>query len=66
MSWSVRWPISIHNRSAATFESGVSVIPCLLTRDFHCGSVLDFSHSGQLMMLGEATVIRAMQLAGVV
>lgn len=57
--------ISIHNRSAATFEAGVNVIPCLLTRQFHCGSVLDFSHSGQLMMLGEATVIRAMQGADV-
>ena len=58
--------ISIHNRSAATFDAGVSVIPCLLTRDYHCGSVLDFSHSGRLMMLGEATVIRAMQGADVV
>ena len=58
--------ISIHHRSAVTFESGVSVIACLLTRDFHCGSVLDFSHSGELMMLGESTVIRALQLADVV
>lgn len=58
--------VSIHNHSAAVFSAGVTVIPCLLTRDFHCGTVFDFSHSGQLMMLGEATVIRAMQGADVV
>lgn len=58
--------ISIHHRSPANFEAGVSVIPCLLTRGYHCGTVFDFSHSGQLMMLGEATVIRAMQGADIV
>ncbi len=57
--------ISIHHRSSAVFDPGVQVVSCLLDRSFHCGTMLDFTHTGTLFRLGEAAALEALLDAGV-
>lgn len=57
--------ISIHHRSTTVFGPDVQLIACRLDPDYHCGTVFDFTNTGTLFRLGEATVIRAMQGANV-
>lgn len=52
--------VSIHHRSAAVFDPGVQVVGCLLDRTFHCGTMLDFTHTGTLFRLGEAAALDAL------
>ena len=57
--------VSIHHRSAAVLDPGVQLVRCVLDRSFHCGSMLDFTHTGTLFRLGEAAALEALLDAGV-
>lgn len=50
---------SITNRPAAAFEDGVDVIACKLDESYDCGPVFDFTNTGTLFRLGEATTYQA-------
>ncbi|CAM3888717.1 patatin-like phospholipase family protein [Nocardioides zeicaulis] len=52
--------ISIHHRTSGAFDPGVQVIGCVLDRSFHCGTMLDFTHTGTLFRLGEAAAVGAL------
>jgi NTE family protein len=57
--------ISIHHRSPAVFGPGVEFVSCLLDRSYYCGTMLDFTNTGTLFRMGEATAIQALRAAGV-
>ncbi|MCF6376204.1 patatin-like phospholipase family protein [Nocardioides KLBMP 9356] len=57
--------ISVHHRSPAVLGPGVELVPCLLDRTYHCGTMLDFTHTGTLFRMGEATAVDALHAAGI-
>ena len=51
---------AVRNRPEPVFPEGVEVIRCKLDEGFDCGPVLDFSHTEELIALGEQAVAEAL------
>jgi NTE family protein len=54
---------SVRNREEPRFPLGVEVIRCKLDETFDCGPVFDFSHTGELIRLGEEAAEVALETA---
>lgn len=51
---------SVRNREEPAFGRGVTVVRCRLDESFDCGPVFDFSHTRELLALGEAAAHAAL------
>ena len=54
---------SVRNREEPIFPPGVDVVRCKLDPGFDCGPVFDFSHTGELIKLGEGAAATALEAA---
>jgi NTE family protein len=51
---------SVRNREEPTFPEGVQVVRCKLDEGYDCGAVFDFSHTPELIRLGEEAATAAL------
>ena len=54
---------SVRNRDEPTFHPDAEVVRCKLDESFDCGPVFDFSHTAELIQLGEEAAATALEAA---